>query len=178
MCGEDMITKKIARRICLLIIALIKYMPFAFALKLRRRCYGVVLKRIGRHSNITDGVTITNPSKVSIGDHVSIHEYSVIGTLGEVTIGDYTLIAPGCMIFTDTHNYSLKDTPIRKQGCVEKPVVIGNDVWLGTHVTVLGGVTIGDGAVIGAGSVVNRDIPPYAIAVGVPCRVKKVRYEK
>lgn len=52
-----------------------------------------------------------------------------------------------------------------------RPVTIGNDVWIATGVLVLPGVTIGDGSVIGAGSVVAKDIPPYSLAVGNPCRV-------
>ncbi len=54
---------------------------------------------------------------------------------------------------------------------------IGNDVFIGANVTVLDGVKIGDGAVIGAGAVVTKDIPPYAIAVGVPAKVVKFRFE-
>lgn len=55
---------------------------------------------------------------------------------------------------------------------------IGNDVFIGANVTVLDGVTIGDGAVIGAGAVVVDDIPAYAVAVGVPARVAKYRFDK
>jgi len=55
-------------------------------------------------------------------------------------------------------------------------VVIGNDVWLGTHSLILSGVTIGDGAVVGAGSVVAKDVPPYAIAAGSPARVVRFRF--
>ena len=56
-------------------------------------------------------------------------------------------------------------------------VTIGNDVWIGTNTLVLSGTTIGDGAVIGAGSVVRGRIPPYAIAVGSPCRVVMHRFK-
>lgn len=59
-----------------------------------------------------------------------------------------------------------------------KQTVIGNDVFIGANVTVLDGVTIGDGAVIGAGAVVVNDIPPYTIAVGVPAKIVKYRFEK
>ena len=59
-----------------------------------------------------------------------------------------------------------------------KQIIIENDVFIGANVTVLDGVKIGNGAIIGAGAVVTKDIPPYAIAVGVPARVVKYRFEK
>ena len=59
-----------------------------------------------------------------------------------------------------------------------KQTIIGNDVFIGANVTVLDGVRIGDGAVIGTGAVVVKDIPPYAIAVGVPAKVVKHRFDE
>ena len=59
-----------------------------------------------------------------------------------------------------------------------KQTIIGNDVFIGVNVTVLDGVTIADGAVIGAGAVVVDDIPPYAVAVGVPAKVVKYRFDE
>lgn len=55
---------------------------------------------------------------------------------------------------------------------------IGNDVFVGANVTVLDGVAIADGAIIGAGAVVTKDIPPYAIAVGVPAKIIKYRFSQ
>lgn len=57
-------------------------------------------------------------------------------------------------------------------------IVIGNDVWIGAHATILGGVRIGNGAVIGAGAVVAKDVPPYAVVVGNPAKVVKYRFEE
>jgi len=57
-------------------------------------------------------------------------------------------------------------------------VSIGNDVWIGMNATILSGVHIGDGAVIAAGAVVTCDIPPYAIAGGVPAKVIKYRFDR
>lgn len=60
----------------------------------------------------------------------------------------------------------------------ERPVTIGNDVWIAAGAVITRGVTIGNGAVIGANSVVTRDIPPYAIAVGSPAKVLKYRFDE
>lgn len=88
-----------------------------------------------------------------------------------ITIGHCALIGPGCKIICTNHTLDAEDR--LKGGFCDKPVVIGDKTWLGANVTVLPGVTIGEGAVIGAGSVVTKDIPPYTVAVGNPCRVVK-----
>ena len=60
----------------------------------------------------------------------------------------------------------------------KKPITIKDNCWLASNVVVCGGVTIGEGCVIGAGSVVTRDIPPYSLAAGNPCRVIRKITEK
>ncbi|MCI5149018.1 MAG: acyltransferase, partial [Candidatus Electrothrix sp. MAN1_4] len=74
--------------------------------------------------------------------------------------------------------YHLEDTnkAIMEQGTYSRgPIIIGEGSWIGASSTVLDGVRIGKGCVIGAGSVVSRDIPDYAVAVGIPARVMKTR---
>lgn len=56
---------------------------------------------------------------------------------------------------------------------IDKPVTIGNDVWIGGHSTICPGVTIGDGAVIAAGSVVTKDVPANVVVGGVPAKIIK-----
>lgn len=58
-----------------------------------------------------------------------------------------------------------------------KPIIIENNVWIGSRVIILKGVTIGTGAVVGAGAVVTKDIPPYSLAVGVPAKVKRTNIQ-
>ena len=65
--------------------------------------------------------------------------------------------------------------PMIAQEMPTAPVTIGEDCWIGANVTILKGVTIGTGAVVAAGAVVNTDIPPGAIAAGVPAEVKRYR---
>lgn len=61
--------------------------------------------------------------------------------------------------------------PTQRKLYSKGPVVIGNNVWIGDKVTILPGITISDGAVIGANAVVNKDIPPYSLAVGNPIKI-------
>ena len=91
-----------------------------------------------------------------------------------LSVGDQTLIAPGCFITDHTHRCAA-GASIASQGCEGAPVRIGSDVWLGANAVVLAGVTIGSGAVVAAGAVVNRDVLPMSVVAGVPARVKGYR---
>jgi virginiamycin A acetyltransferase len=68
---------------------------------------------------------------------------------------------------------SLAEYPWRGGG----PIVVGNDVWLGTECLVLPGVTIGHGAVVAARAVVTQEVPPYAVVAGNPARVVRMRFD-
>ncbi|MEH2112040.1 acyltransferase [Nostoc sp.] len=97
---------------------------------------------------------------------------------GNIKIGKHCLIAAHSGIYANNHNFADPIEPIKYQGVTRKGIVIEDDCWLGHGVTVLDGVTIGKGSVIGAGAVVNRDIPPFSVAVGIPARVIKNRIGK
>jgi maltose O-acetyltransferase len=93
-----------------------------------------------------------------------------------VTIGDDVVMGPDVVLMTTAHAFEDPDQPVNRQGFLPtKPIIIGNDVWLGTRVIVMPGVTIGDGAIIGAGAVVTRDVPPMSVAVGCPAQVIRRR---
>lgn len=97
--------------------------------------------------------------------------HCTIGVKASLSIGDDCLIAEMVSIRDHDHATSRTDIPMRLQGASTAPVVIERDVWLGARVVVVKGVHIGQGAIVGAGAVVTKDVPPYAIAVGVPARI-------
>jgi acetyltransferase-like isoleucine patch superfamily enzyme len=78
------------------------------------------------------------------------------------------------MVHTANHETDPSKT-LLEQGHIKQPVSIGKDVWIAMGVMILPGVTIGDGVIVGAGSVVTKDLPPYTLAVGNPCKVIKQR---
>ncbi len=139
---------------------------------------GVVIKRgpgpvtIGPDCSLEAGVLLAAyGGRIDIARWVYLGPYTVIYGHGGVTIGEGTLIAMHCRILSSNHTVAPLGTDIRSQPDVLLPTRIGRDVWLGAGVTVLGGVTIGDGCIVGAGAVVTKDLPPGAIAHGVPARV-------
>jgi acetyltransferase-like isoleucine patch superfamily enzyme len=113
--------------------------------------------------------------------HIELHERTYIGSYvcisgpGDIKIGKDCMIASHTGIYANNHNFADTEIRIAHQGVNTKGIVIEDDCWLGNGVTVLDGVTIGRGSVIGAGSVVNKDIPPFSVAVGVPTKVIKSR---
>jgi len=109
---------------------------------------------------------------IEIGENFYANYNLIVLDCAKVTIGDNVFIAPNVGIYTAGHPLTAEQ---RNSGLeYAYPITIGNNVWIGAGVHICPGVTIGDNAVIGAGSVVVKDIPPHALACGVPCRV--VRY--
>ncbi|MBQ9419728.1 MAG: sugar O-acetyltransferase [Synergistaceae bacterium] len=97
-----------------------------------------------------------------------------------VKIGDNVMLGTGVSLLTPVHplKYSERNARQNPNGEIivleyAKPIVIGNNCWLASNVTVVGGVSVGDGSVIGAGSVVTRDIPANVFAAGNPCKIIK-----
>lgn len=112
---------------------------------------------------------------IYIDDETFIAPHVCIAGPGDIKIGKHCMIASHTGIYANSHTFADTTTPMRYQDVTRKGIVIEDDCWLGHGVTVLDGVTIGKGSVIGAGSVVNKNIPPYSIAVGAPVRVIKSR---
>lgn len=146
------------------------------------RSYVSKLARVGRYAKIYNSI---------VGD------YSYVGPkswLINTVLGKFCSVSSGCNIGLGNHTLNnVSTSPIFTEKIngtgsnwisedVNKatvlPIKIGNDVWIGTNVIIQSGVIVGDGAVIGAGSIVTKDIPPYAIAVGVPAKIIRYRFDQ
>ncbi|WP_165491843.1 acyltransferase [Egibacter rhizosphaerae] len=113
--------------------------------------------------------------ELRLGTKVVLGRGNVVNTYLDVEIGSDSLLSDWIYVTDFDHRHERLDVPIRQQGIAKRPVRIGEDVWVGEKASILRGADIGSGSVIGSQTVVNRRIPPYAIAVGVPARVVRSR---
>lgn len=134
-----------------------------------------MLENCGKNVNIESNATFS--PKVTLGDYSGIGINAKI--YGTCHIGRYVMMGTDVIIITRNHRFDRTDIPMMEQGFEEeRPVYIGNDVWIGDRVLILPGVHIGDGSIIAAGAVVTKDVPPYSIVAGVPARKIRDRFEK
>ena len=124
-----------------------------------------------------------------------IGKYTRIGLYSEVTnatVGNFSVIAMDSVVGAGAHPTNLLSPHLifYKKGAWQwheewvgkidfndnKPIHIGNDVWIGRRCIIMDGVTIGDGAFVAAGAIVTKDVPPFAIVGGIPAKVIKYRF--
>jgi acetyltransferase-like isoleucine patch superfamily enzyme len=112
----------------------------------------------------TYGGTITLENNVLIGRNSTIFGH------GKVVIGKYSMISPHCVIVSNNHVAALGETSFQQQGFTADPIIIGENVWLGSHVVVLAGTTIEPNVVVSAGTVVNSNLKTGFLYGGVPAK--------
>lgn len=131
---------------------------------------------------------VFDPKIVKVGamSYGPLEVYSWNSENESLVIGNYVSIASGVkFILGGNHYYDTFSTyPFKVKLGLEineaysnGPIIVEDDVWIGTDSLILSGVTIGKGAVIAARSVIVKDVPPYSIVGGNPAKVIKMRFE-
>jgi acetyltransferase-like isoleucine patch superfamily enzyme len=129
---------------------------------------------LGRHS-----ILGCKNSDIIIGDHVGIGAHCIIHAVDaspvsieeDVVIGPMVYLAGG-----GNYHFERTDIPIGRQGIDCKGGIrIGKNCWIGANTVILDGVTINNDTIVGAGSVVSKDLPPFAMAMGNPAKIIKIR---
>lgn len=136
---------------------------------------------IGDNSILSRGTILrTKDGSIVLARGCNIGSNCTFSSIGSLEVGENLLMGSNSHIIAGgQHVIERADMAIIDQGLASgRGVSIGNDVWLGARVTILDGVRVGDHAVVGACSLVNRDIPDYAVAYGIPARVVRDRREK
>ena len=146
------------------------YSPYAFGTKkIRAAICKPMFKTFGKNVGIGPKVEFFNVGESEIGDNSGIGAYSLVGT---VKIGNNVMVGTHCLFLSRNHRYDDLSIPMCKQGFHEdQPVVIEDDVWIGSNVIILPGVRVCHGSIIGAGAVVTKDVEPYSIMAGNPAKV-------
>jgi putative colanic acid biosynthesis acetyltransferase WcaF len=126
--------------------------------------------KIGSGVRIRPGVEVTYPWKVSIGANSWIGDDVTLYSLGPISIGANSVISQNAYICAADHDYAYVTFPIR-----ERPVSIGEQVWIASDVWIGPGVRIADGVVVGARSTVTKDLPAGMVCLGSPCKPLKPR---
>lgn len=152
------------RRIILFVVNFLAGHPaFKPINDLRRYLLSLIGANIGTDSQLSEAIYIHNGSRLTIGKGLRLGSHCRIYDFSEISIGEGLLASHGLTLISGTHDtYDLTDKP--------GPIFIGNNVWIGINVTIVGPVSIGNNAILGAGSLVIKDIPADTIAAGVPAK--------
>ena len=137
---------------------------------------------IPRRIKICDNVKIDSGSildcyggMIEIGNDTIVGPGCVLYGHGGLSIGKECLISPHCLIYSSNHGIPGPELGIRHTADTLARTSIGDDCWLGSGTSVMAGVTINRGVVVGAGSVVTKDIAAFALANGIPAKVRGFR---
>jgi acetyltransferase-like isoleucine patch superfamily enzyme len=132
--------------------------------------------RIGRRVFIGRNTILScKNGDIELADGANIGFNCEIFSASRVVVGSDVLMAAYCYLIGGDHDFSDPSAPVLAQGRTSAGVSIGEGVWLGAGAKILDGVSVGAHAVIGAAAVVREDVPPLAVAVGIPARVVSTR---
>lgn len=127
------------------------------------------------HPSVRIGSVKISGQALSIGKGTYINTGYISCGTSSVEIGTFCAIGYNVSLVASTHDVNFPTGPEKLRPLRESPIKIGKGVWIGNNAVVLPGVEIGDFAVIGANSVVNKSIPPFSVAAGMPARIVKTK---
>lgn len=142
---------------------------------IRYMCVRRLARSCGTKVLIFPGCQLHWLENAEFGENVSLHDFCYVDAVGGVRIGDNARIAHNCSFISGQHRYDQPGKTIFESDYERAPIVLEDDVWLGTGVVILPGVKVGRGSVIAANAVVTKDVEPYSIMGGVPAKLIKKR---
>lgn len=129
---------------------------------------------LDNNCQLMDFVFIDAGKSLKIGKYSTLTWYCLIEGGANTYIGDRVFLGPGTKVLTSTYKlngyYAIEHIPEDCRGTEYGDITIKDDAYIGANCTILPGVTIGEGAVVGANALVNKDLEPWGIYVGAPCK--------
>ncbi len=126
--------------------------------------------KIGQNVLVCGGVRITIPWLLELADYAVLGDSVEVYNLAQVTIGEHAVVSQKAYLCTASHDYTATDFPL-----YSKPISIGAQCWVASGAFVGPGITLHEGCVVGANAVVTKDVAPWIVAAGNPCRPIKPR---
>ena len=154
-----------------------RYNNLISKIKIKRMHFG----HFGKNVMFAFPSVISNPKLVFLHDYCRLQQrHTIYNYTGKFIMKEYSGASIDLLVVTGNHTptvgipqYSLAMSHINDK---ESDVIVEEDVWIGARVTLLAGTHIGRGSVIGANSLVNKEIPPYAVAVGTPAKIVAAKF--
>jgi acetyltransferase-like isoleucine patch superfamily enzyme len=125
---------------------------------------------LGDDINLSPGVDVLSPWRLSIGSHTNIARHVHLDARGTLVIGDNVNISEEVAVWTAEHDIQSAEFTMTRHA-----VVIEDYVWLCFRSIILPGVKLGRGCVVASGAVVTKEVPPFTVVAGVPARVVGTR---
>jgi len=153
----------------------VSYSPLSLGLTkpFRGMLCRLMIQKCAKNVNVERGAQFGY--NIEIGDNSGIGINASLNTSGGIIIGNNVMMGPDVVISTQDHRHDDATNPMIDQGYVKAPIIIEDDVWIGTRAIILSGVRIGKSAIVGAGAVVTKDVPPFSVVGGNPAKVLKTR---
>jgi len=135
-----------------------------------------LLHTCGRSVRVNPGAYFGSGQRVRVGNNCNLPPG--LRVIGDLTLGDDVMLGPEVVFISYNHEVSDLTVPMRAQGATEsRPILVGDDVWIGMRAMIMPGVQIGEHAIVAAGSVVTKDVPAWGVVGGNPAKLIKYRKE-
>jgi len=144
--------------------------------RLRNTLAKRLISKFGRSVRVNPGANFGSGRRVRVGNNCNLPPG--LRVIGDLTLGDDVMLGPEVVFISYNHEVSDLTVPMRAQGATEsRPILVGDDVWIGMRAMIMPGVQIGEHAIVAAGSVVTKDVPAWGVVGGNPAKLIKYRKE-
>lgn len=129
--------------------------------------------KLGRRCHVYPKAIIWAPWNLELGDETGVADGAILYNQATIRLGRRVVISQGAHLCSGTHDYEDPGFPL-----YAKPITVHDHAWIAAEAFIHPGTTIGEGAVVGARSVVTKDVPPWMVSAGHPCKPIKPRVLK